>query len=270
MGWGYEEWVGPFYPPGTPANEFLPRYARVFSLAEVDSSFYRAPSAFLTRRWAEATPPGFRFTPKVPQEITHKRLLRDIEEPLAEFWTGLEPLARAGKLGPLVAQFPASFSRAKGGDLLGPFLEAIPTTYRVAVELRHRSWFVPETYETLRGRNAALVWSVIPRASAPPVRTADFVYARFVGDRALTQFDHIQRDLRSEMEAMRDRFRKEGYTAGEIYALVNNHYMGFAPETAAILSEILDLPRPDLGRAARDTAQRSLAEFPAMPSADRP
>ena len=256
-GWSYDDWRGPFYPADAPAGELLARYARVFDVVEVDSSFYRPPSPFLIRRWAAETPPGFRFTLKLPRDVTHRPTA---ESPtiLARFLESLEPLRSAGKLGPLVAQFPPGFHQTPGRDRLVRLLEEIPPGFRVAVELRHRSWWQPETVRLLADRGAALVWSIFPNVAPPAVATTDFLYARFVGDRALERFDRIQRDRRPEMEGMVRRFREEGASALEIYALVNNHFMGFGPGTAQILREVLGLPPLDLTAAQRSPGQTTL------------
>lgn len=261
MGWAYDDWVGPFYPPGTPPSEYLVRYSRVFSLTEVDSSFYRAPTPFLTRRWASVTPDSFVFALKIPREVTHDPIGEDWSAKIVSFLDALAPLRSAGKLGPLVAQFPPSFRRPSGGARLERLLEEIPTEFRLAVELRHNSWWVEETFRALASRKAALVWSVYPGVSPPYRVTGDFLYSRFVGDRALTKFDRIQRDARSTMESMARHFREQGRSAGEIYALVNNHFMGFAPETARILQEVLNESPADLSQAAIEEGQRRLSEF---------
>jgi uncharacterized protein YecE (DUF72 family) len=261
-GWGYDDWVGPFYPPGSPAGEFLERYARVFSLVEVDSSFYRPPSLFLVRRWISVTPNGFRFTLKVPQDVTHEPAGPKSAESLRLFLEGLRQFHAAQKLGAVVLQFPASFRRDRTPERLSELMQAIPPEYPLAVELRHASWWAEATRRELEQRSAALVWSVIPHTEPPAWVTAPFLYARFVGDRALTKFDRIQRDKRAEMEAVRRRIEAEGRSALTVYALVNNHYMGFGPGTAQILQEVLGLPPADLANAARDSQQRSLDDPP--------
>lgn len=260
-GWGYEEWRGGFYPPGTPAGEFLERYARVFRLAEIDSTYYREPSREQAKRWADATPPRFLFTPKVPGRITHDAALRGVEDAFLQFLGALAPLREAGKLGPLVLQLPATFTQEKDAQALHDFLAAAPRDARLAVELRHASWWRPETYRLLESHKAALVWSENQYASAPPVVTADFVYLRLIGDRALTEFDRVQRDKRPEMEAWAARLREHAADVPQALVLLNNHFMGFAPQTAAIFSEILGLPPPDLAAAARSGGQRSLGDF---------
>jgi uncharacterized protein YecE (DUF72 family) len=256
-GWAYDDWVGPFYPSGTPPGEFLARYARVFRTVEVDSSFYRAPSPFLVRRWADQTPDGFRFALKVPRDVTHE-ITPTSEAVLDGFLRSLEPLRRSGKLGPVVLQFPPSFRRDRGAARLERLLELIPPPFALAVELRHRSWWVEATRTALSGRGAALVWSVVPETEPPAWVTGSFLYARFIGDRALTRFDRIQRDGRPAMEAMKARFDAEGRDTVAIYGYSNNHFMGFGPGTAAELARVLDEPAPDLSAAARSAGQQTL------------
>jgi len=243
-GWGYDEWrEAGFYPPGAAAGEFLERYARVFPLAEVDATYYAAPSREQVARWAAATPAGFTFTVKLPGSITHQAALRGAED-------AFEAFLRA-----------ANFTRWKDEAALREFLALVPAPYRVAVELRHHGWWRPETYRLLEAHGASLVWSVNQYADTPPVVTADFLYARFIGDRALTRFDGIQRDKTEEMRRWRDRFETEGAAAREVFVLLNNHYMGYAPATAVRMQEVLGLPPADLTAAARDRAQRALGDY---------
>lgn len=257
-GWGYDDWRGGFYPPHAQPADYLERYARVFDLTEVDSSFYQAPGAQQTARWAFVTPPGFTFSLKFPRTITHEARLRDVRDKTDAFLVALAPLRRAGKLGPLVLQFPASFSRDEGARALGDFLSWFPRDLPLCVELRHPSWWVPETYRALAAAGATLVWSTTEAGRTPAVLTSDHVYARLIGDRALTRYDRVQRDATLEMRYWRERFEDEGRSAGDAMVLVNNQLMGFAPAAASQMMAMLGLPLPDLTRAQRDTGQQAL------------
>ncbi len=256
-GWAYDDWVGPFYPNGTPPSEFLTRYARVFRTVEVDSSFYRPPSPFLVRRWAGATPQGFRFALKVPRDVTHPAAGTDGLGVLERFLSSLAPLRGSGKLGAVVLQFPASF-RARERARLQTLLDSVPVDVPLAVELRHGSWWTEETRQQLERRKACLVWSVVPDTRPPPWVTGDFLYARFIGDRALTVFDRIQRDRRADLEAMRELFDREGRDTATVFGYSNNHFMGFGPGTVEVLADVLGELRPDLSLAARLPGQTRL------------
>ena len=146
-GWNYPTgrgtWNGVFYPPRRGrAKTFdeLAYYAEHFDTVEVNSTFYGQPRADVTRAWADRTPPGFEFSVKLYQKFTHPEdvqgaarsarctgerawlgglrdersdaldeLARPNDADLDEFRRGIEPLATAGKLGALLAQFPPSF-----------------------------------------------------------------------------------------------------------------------------------------------------------------
>lgn len=260
--WSYPDWVGSFYPPGTPSAEFLKRYANVFDLVEGDATFYRIPSLDVTKSWAAQTPPGFLFTTKLSRRITHERGLVDVGESVRFFLERMAPLREAGKLAAVLAQFPPSFARGKNEALLEPFLGGWPKDVRLAVEFRHKSWFHPEIYALLRKHGASLVWQVTQELS-PPELTADWLYVRLIGpDREFTKFDRVQRDLRPQMEQLRARLEEEGKAAKEVLLLCSNHFQGHGPGTAAQLRDVLGMPKADLDAAKRPVgAQKGLADF---------
>src|SRR5438046_10081126 len=71
-GWDYQEWIGPFYRNASESK--LRAYARVFDTAEINSTFYRAPSPRLVQGWGRFTPEDFAFAAKGPQHVTDERL----------------------------------------------------------------------------------------------------------------------------------------------------------------------------------------------------
>src|SRR5438132_1050321 len=73
-------WQGSFYPKGLRPADYLSYYAQHFDTVEIDSTFYAAPNVSVVRSWNAKTPEGFLFAAKVPQEITHKRVLKDCDE----------------------------------------------------------------------------------------------------------------------------------------------------------------------------------------------
>src|SRR5262247_2071224 len=67
----WTDWVGPFYPPGTPPGEFLRYYATQFDAVEVDSTYYAIPADRVVAGWLAKTPPGFKLAAKFPRSIVH-------------------------------------------------------------------------------------------------------------------------------------------------------------------------------------------------------
>jgi Protein of unknown function DUF72 len=68
-------WPGTFYPAGMKPTDFLSYYANQFITVEIDSTYYATPSASIVTNWYERTPPDFIFAAKVPQVVTHEKVL---------------------------------------------------------------------------------------------------------------------------------------------------------------------------------------------------
>src|ERR671935_1852276 len=64
-GWSYPSWRPGFYPSGTRPADFLAYYAQNFRTVELNTTGYRLPAEEQFGRWAEQTPPGFTFAPKL-------------------------------------------------------------------------------------------------------------------------------------------------------------------------------------------------------------
>lgn len=157
-GWAYPTWKPDFYPADLTARRFLPFYASCLNSVEVNYTFRALPKPASVAEWLASTPPGFRFSFKAPQRITHFNRLVDCEASLGEFLNALRPVRLAGKLGVVLFQLPPNFK----ADLprLDAFLSAQilkrPRGVHVAFEFRHASWFDDATYKVLRRHQAAL------------------------------------------------------------------------------------------------------------------
>jgi uncharacterized protein YecE (DUF72 family) len=173
-GYNYPEWRGSFYPADLPAAAMLPFYAEHFRTVEINATFYRMPTPKTVTGWAETAPPGFVFTLKAPQRITHMRRLRDVDEPLRFFCEVARQLG--DKLGPLFFQLPPNFK--KDTDRLRDVLIQVPPDLRCAFEFRHASWFADDVYEALRSRDAALCVADTEAGRTPDETTATWGYYR--------------------------------------------------------------------------------------------
>jgi uncharacterized protein YecE (DUF72 family) len=237
-------WDGSFYPKGMRSSDYLAFYAEHFHTVEVDSTFYGCPSARTVNNWAARTPEGFIFSVKVPQVITHEKVLADCDADLKQFLDMMDILGK--KLGPIVFQFPlfnrgAFRDRHAFLDRLIPFLRKLPNAYKFAIEIRNRTWLDAELANLLRDRRIVLVLqdrSWMPRPSElnfDPI-TADWTYIRWLGDRKgieaqTTTWEKTVVDRTTELSSWVDycyQIRKRGVL---IYAYANNHYAGHAPAT---------------------------------------
>ena len=124
-GWSYPSWKPGFYPAGTDSKEFLAYYAQRFSTVELNTTGYRLPAEEQFRRWAEATPPGFTFAPK---------LAGNRPGMVAEFG------ARARLLGDRLGPVRVSLKSARDEGMLELILGSLDPEMRVAFDLEHPSW----------------------------------------------------------------------------------------------------------------------------------
>ena len=200
-GWAYPTWKPEFYPPKLPAKSFLAYYATQVNSVEVNYTFRTLPTEKILQGWLDQTPPGFRFSFKAPQRITHFSRLRECDALLTQFLASLNPAALAGKLGLLLFQLPPNFKADL--DLLRSFLSspAFRSTgpARIAFEFRHESWFADDVYGLLREQNAALCVADTDDLKTPEV---------------LTAADHVTFRLR----------RHGGYTKEELAAFAQRFY----------------------------------------------
>ncbi|MGD0114364.1 MAG: DUF72 domain-containing protein [Armatimonadota bacterium] len=235
-GWSFSDWKGTFYPSGT--KDELAYYASQFDTVEIDSTYYRIPTAKAVGGWRARTPPGFLFCPKLPGEITHEKLLEGADDLVASFIDVISRLS--DKLGPILIQLHPSF----GHDQLlklEAFLSRLPTGLRYAVEFRHRSWADrSDALELLRSLNMGLAMAHHPWYARIREATADFAYLRLLGRRNV--FPDFGRLHRPHDEALADWAQCLTAIASRVaraYVFVNNQFEGHSPATIARLRALL-------------------------------
>lgn len=267
-GWSYPDWVGPFYPDGMDAGDFLEFYADRFPIVEVDSTFYRPPTARTVRGWRDRTPEDFRFVLKVPRVITHEKRLKNCREEVEGFVTSLAPLG--DKVFCALLQL-GYFNRSAFESLedflrvLGDFLDEWPhRTVPLAVEIRNPRWIGEDLMAVLKTHNAAFTlteqkWMPSPASiyeSLDPV-TGPVSVVRLLGDR-----EAIERITTTWDRTVIDRSEGIAETAGVIDRMARkvpvavfaaNHYAGYSPETARQLRERLGIDEPTPPERPRTT-----------------
>ena len=290
-GWNYPggrgTWNGVFYPPrrSRPKGfDELAFYSEHFNTVEVNSTFYGQPRAAVTGAWAARTPAGFEFSVKLYQKFTHpgmfkKALTRSLggasqnpasneagdlldalarpnQADLDEFRAGIDPIVQAGKMGALLAQFPPSFKDAPATrDYLAWLMRAF-SGYRVAVELRHKSWSdaIGETLELLNAFGGAWVQIDEPkfkfsiRQNYLPNVTG-FYYMRLHGRNAAKWWRHDKSEDRYDYLYSDAELREFSETAGaarrlvkKLYLYTNNHFSAKSIANAAMIKRQLGEP----------------------------
>jgi uncharacterized protein YecE (DUF72 family) len=201
------------------------------------------PAPRVVDGWRAKTPPGFLFAAKIPQVITHERLLEGCRDDLLEFLRVMERLE--DKLGPLLLQF-RYFRKAEFPDP-GPFLDRLerflpllPRGRRLAVELRNKTFLTARLVDLLRRHGAALAFIDHPwfppvgqLLKRPELLTADFAYVRWLGDRRAIEertqsWDRLIVDRSREMGAWVEALRAGLARGRETFGYFNNHYAGYA------------------------------------------
>jgi uncharacterized protein YecE (DUF72 family) len=269
-------------------------YAEHFNTVEVNSTFYGQPRAQVTRTWAKRTPANFEFSVKLFQQFTHPRMFRErlaeglpgdaphpagrsspaadasggwdeaLVEALARpneadldaFRRGIEPLAASGRLGALLAQFPASFKDTPPARGYLEWLLRAFAGYQMAVELRHKSWSdaIGATLQLLDAFNAAWVQIDEPKFRfsirqnyLPNVQ--GFYYMRLHGRNAAKWWRHDKSEDRYDYLYSADEVKEFSETADaarqlvkKLYLYTNNHFSAKSVANAAMIKQQLGEP----------------------------
>lgn len=217
-GYSFREWVGTFYPPKTPAAEYLTFYASRLNSVEINHTFRRFPTTKLLSSWAEKTPASFVFSLKMHQSVTHVARLKSVGDSVADFLRAVEPLGP--RLGAILFQLPPYF-RANLDRLEG-FLEELPPGHRYALEFRHESWNDPAVVKLLREAGVALCAAEVEIGETHFTPTAPHGYIRLRKVPPYTE---------EEIEQARRQIRRILGQVEELYVYVKHDDGGAAPET---------------------------------------
>lgn len=230
-------------------DSLLARYATRFSAVEINTSFYRPHQRKTYERWAASVPPGFRFSVKMPQAISHELGLRGAIAPLDRF---LDEVAGLGdKLGGLLLQLPPGL--AYDGRVASAFLRALRrrSDVPVACEPRHSSWFAPAAEQMLQVHRIARVAADPARvpAAALPGGDTRWRYWRWHGAPRIYYSEYGQ----SALTALAAQVRALQAGAAP-WVIFDNTAHGFAASDAARLQDLL---RPaTTGASAAQPKQR--------------
>lgn len=272
-GWSYPSgkgtWNGVFYPPKT--KDELAFYAERFDTVEVNSTFYRVQSPQTARSWVTRTPHNFQFSIKLFQKFTHPELYLkktgldpwDLgQKDIDDFRAMLDPIAGAGKLGVLLAQFPASFHDEPAAREYVDWMLQTFQDYEMAVELRHKSWgeAAPEIDAILARHRAGLVLIDEPRFASSILQDRALVtgadparpgYLRLHGRNGANWWAHDQSEerynylySREELTPFIETAVEAAKTGRKVFVYMNNHFSAKAVANAAIIKADLGQQLP--------------------------
>ena len=237
QGFAFDDWVGPFYPPGTPRARYLEAYAQHFPTVEVDSTFYGAPRRSVVEGWRARTPESFLFSAKFPRSITHDRQLTGAESEAQAFVEVMSALGE--KLAVLTLQFAYDFT-PQAFEQLDRFLGGLPPGPRYAVEVRNRKWLTPEFRALLSGHRVALVLQDLHYMPKLDWISAGFTVIRWLGRRSdVERFDRLQIDRGRELMVWSERVQRFLSAGIDLFGYFNNHFAGHSPASARMFEELV-------------------------------
>ncbi|MGB9727231.1 MAG: DUF72 domain-containing protein [Nitrososphaeria archaeon] len=236
-GWDYEDWVGPFY---SSSEKKFSTYTQIFRTVEVDSTFYSFPSSNFIRGLSRTVPKGFKFSAKLPKDITHKKLLdakKGALDDLSRFLEILAPLENEDKLGALLIQMPPK-AKDELFENFSKFLGSLDVErYDFVVEFRDESWLSEEIFKMLKEYNIA--YCIVDEPLLPPVIevTGRIAYVRWHGRGSRPWYYYEYRE--DELREWVPRLNKIASEVEILYGYFNNHFRGYAPKNALQMLKLL-------------------------------
>lgn len=254
-GFSYDDWEGPFYPPGLPREERLQYYSLLFPFVELDYSYYKMPEARSLAGMAAKTHSGFLFAVKGHRSITHDIDPADWRGSAELFMKGVEPLAREGRLAGILLQFPYSFHYSDDRRLYLGNLLAYMAELPLFVEFRNDEWRKESVFGEMRKRGIGSVAVDTPPLPGLPARslavTADSAYIRFHGRNAaswwsgdnVSRYDYLytEEELAPWVPDIKDMEVK----VKRLLIAFNNHHKAQAVMNARQLEVLLGLRETD-------------------------
>ncbi len=231
-GWSIPRHLADSFPSDGTALE---RYAARFAVTEINSSFHRPHRISTWERWHDSVPEGFRFSVKMPKQITHARKLVGCEDALDQFLGEAQTLRE--KLAVLLVQLPPSL--AFDADLARNFFKplAVRTAARVVCEPRHVSWFGKEADELLEEVQVARVAADPPvcDAAVGPGAWRGLGYWRLHGSPVIYRSSYEDR-----LHHYATQLRREEVLSGEVWCIFDNTASSAGAGDALALMRALD------------------------------
>ena len=258
--WGDKEYAPLLDPKGEEKKRPLAAYARTFSHAEVNSSYYAIPKLAAVEQWVAQTPPGFLFDVKLHRVISMapgrtgqpEAGKRDL---IAATLASVEPLIRANRFGAFLLVLAPFFrpGKYKLTDLDGLAERLRP--HSLAVEMRDKGWVSKDERERTLDyfRERQLTWVTV---DMPPLEDDSLLpfldevtdprlaYVRLHGrnpkylEAKSAAERHTYLYPEAEIKSLAKKIEKMAERAQDVRVVANNHAQDFAPRTAMALQKI--------------------------------
>ena len=176
------QWKGVFYPEALAQSKWFAFYCEHFSTIELNSTFYKFPTAKTLDGWYKKSPPGFIFAIKAPRLITHYKKLKDCSVQIDEFYNACE-FGLKDKLGCLLFQFPPSFKYDE--DSIQLIIKSLKPHFKNVVEFRNPGWWNKEVYDELKANEIIFCSVNHPQMPEDLIITTSTAYVRLHGNTQL-------------------------------------------------------------------------------------
>ncbi|UWX62042.1 DUF72 domain-containing protein [Chryseobacterium oranimense] len=225
------DWKGSLYPENVQSKDFLTLYSQVFNSVEINSTFYRKPTAKTLSKWYDETPDSFRFFIKIPKAISHEKRLKDSKQEISEFCEHIETHLKE-KLSGFLYQFPPSFRKSQENiDLI---LASLDFKYLNVIEFRHDSWWSEEIFTLLKDNN--IVFSGVSFPGSLPeemvINHPEILYYRLHGKPVLYKSEYSSEFIDKLAE-------KISHSEKKAFIFFNNTWGTAAIKNSLYLKEIL-------------------------------
>ncbi|WP_144281671.1 DUF72 domain-containing protein [Chryseobacterium echinoideorum] len=225
------DWKGSFYPEDAQSKDFLTLYSKEFDTVEINSTFYRKPTAKTLLKWFDETPEDFKFFIKIPKTISHEKRMKDCKDEIKEFCGHIQTHLQ-DKLAGFLYQLPPSFKNTN--ENLDSILNNLDFNYLNVIEFRHNSWWNDDIYSALQSKNV-----IFSGVSFPGNLSDEFIinhpklfYYRLHGRPVLYKSEYSENELEALAESIMRSERKG-------FVFFNNTWGTAAVKNAIYLKKIM-------------------------------
>jgi len=226
------DWKGSLYPENAQSKDFLILYSQVFNSVEINSTFYRKPTAKTLTKWHDETNDDFRFFIKIPKAISHEKRLKDAKDDISEFCSHIHAHLKE-KLAGFLYQFPPSFKNSP--ENLGLALANLEFNYLNVIEFRHESWWTEEIFTILKEKNVVFSGVSFP-GNLPEdliINHQEILYYRLHGKPILYKSEYSEEFLDNLAKKIKNSERKA-------FVFFNNTWGTAAITNSIYLKKILE------------------------------
>ncbi|MDP9291790.1 MAG: DUF72 domain-containing protein [Verrucomicrobiota bacterium] len=221
-GWFYWHWRGIFYPEVERTDHWFRHYTQTFATVELNAPFYKWPKPATVKAWRRNAPPGFRYSVKVNNLITHEKRMRGTRKLVREFYGIADTLG--AQMGCFLFQFPPSYKYTP--SRLQRLLRQLDPAHRNALEFRHKSWWREAVYRQFCKAGLTFCSISSPRLPDELILTSPALYIRLHGRSRWYRHDYSP----DELADWTRRIKASG--ADEAWIYFNNDREGFAIKNA--------------------------------------